>query len=204
MTLWVGLTGSIGSGKSTVAACFASLGVPALSADEMSHKLTAPDGEALDEIRQKCGSDLFLADGTLDRQRLRDWVFANNQHRMTLESILHPLIWQKLHQAQQKIDNTVPYGIIEIPLLAEKPEFQQLVQRILIIEAPLNFRIERIQLRSRLNEDLIRTIIAQQADDHKRKSIADDIIINDGNWQQLNHQVMQLHGIYTKLASAQS
>lgn len=204
MTFWVGLSGSIGSGKSTVAACFANLGVPTLSADEISHHLTASGGEALPQIRANCGHDLFLANGNVDRQRLRDWVFASSNNRTILENILHPLIWNKLYEIKKKIDNTAPYGIIEIPLLAEKPEFQQLVHRILIIEAPLNHRIERVQLRSGLNENLTRTIIAQQADDNKRKSIADDIIINDGNWQQLNHQVMHLHGIYKALTSVKS
>lgn len=204
MTYWIGLSGSIGSGKSTVASCFANLGVPTLSADEISHTLTAPGGEALPQIRAYCGQELFSADGSLDRELLRNWVFADSKNRTILETILHPLIWQKLHQAKQKIDNTVPYGIIEIPLLAEKPEFQKLVHRILIVEAPLTCRLKRVQQRSGLTEKLTRAIMAQQADDINRKSIADDILSNDGNWEHLHQQVMHLHSIYNALTPAKS
>lgn len=202
MTFWIGLSGGIGSGKSAVASYFTALGIPVLNADEIAHQLTAPDGLALPEIRRQCGNNLFLTDGSLDRPKLRNWVFADSQNRILLENILHPLILQSLHQAKQQIVLNQHYGIIEIPLLAEKPEFQQLVQRILIIEAPVNICIQRVRQRSNLDESAIRAIMAQQADSNSRKTIADDIIINDGNWQELNRKVIQLHHFYQALTSA--
>lgn len=204
MTFWVGLSGGIGSGKSTVAACFSHLGVPILNADQISHTLTAPGGAALTKIRVCCGDNLFLPDGSLDRQQLRNWAFADHKNRRALEAILHPLIWQKLQQAKQETQSTVPYGIMEIPLLAEKPKFQQLVERILIIEASFEICIKRVQQRSGLTENLTRAIMTQQANDSNRKSIADDIIINDGNWQKLNQQVLHLHDIYKTLTQNKS
>ncbi len=199
MTIWVGLSGGIGSGKTTVASCFASLGIPVINADEIAHQLTAPHGLALPEIKKQCSSQLFLADGSLDRNQLRNWVFADSTHRQRLENILHPLIWQGLQQAKQQISPDKQYGIIEIPLLAEKPEFQKLVQRILIIEAPVNLCIQRVQLRSGLDESTIRAIMAQQADSKSRKVIADDTINNDGNWPQLEQEVLKLHHFYQAL-----
>jgi dephospho-CoA kinase len=199
MTLWIGLSGGIGSGKSKAASCFAALGVPVLNADEISHQLTAPQGLALPAIRKRCGNNLFQADGSLDRQQLRNWVFADPHNRKLLENILHPLIWQSLQQAKQQISSNQHYGIIEIPLLAEKPKFQQLVQRILIIEAPVDICIQRVQQRSGLDETTIRAIMAQQTDSNSRKAIADDIIINDGNWQELNQKVIQQHHFYQAL-----
>ncbi|PIT60237.1 dephospho-CoA kinase [Snodgrassella alvi] len=199
MTLWIGLSGGIGSGKSTAASCFAALGVPVLNADDISRQLTAPQGLALPAIQKQCGKNLFLADGSLDRQQLRNWVFADSHNRILLENILHPLIWQGLQQAKQQISSNQHYGIIEIPLLAEKPEFQQLVQRILIIEAPVDICIQRVQQRSGLDETTIRAIMTQQTDSNSRKAIADDIIINDGGWQELNRKVIQQHHFYQAL-----
>ncbi|WP_239423044.1 dephospho-CoA kinase [Snodgrassella communis] len=201
MTFWVGLSGGIGSGKSTAASCFAAVGVPVLNADDISRQLTAPQGLALAAIRKQCGENLFLADGSLDRQQLRNWVFADSCNRILLENILHPLIWQGLQQAKRQTSSNQHYGIIEIPLLAEKPEFQQLVQRILIIEAPVDLCIQRVQQRSSLDETTIRAIMAQQIDSNSRKAIADDIIINDGNWQELNRKVIQQHDFYQALTS---
>lgn len=199
MTFWVGLSGGIGSGKSTAASCFAAVGVPVLNADDISRQLTAPQGLALPAIRKQCGKNLFLADGSLDRQQLRNWVFADSRNRILLENILHPLIWQALQQAKQQASSNQHYGIIEIPLLAEKPEFQQLVQRILIIEAPLDICIQRVQQRSGLDETAIHAIMAQQTGSNSRKAIADDIIINDGSWQELNRKVIQQHHYYQAL-----
>ncbi|PIT44186.1 dephospho-CoA kinase [Snodgrassella alvi] len=201
MTFWVGLSGGIGSGKSTAASCFAAVGVPVLNADDISRQLTAPQGLALPAIRKQCGQNLFLADGSLDRQQLRNWVFADSCNRILLENILHPLIWQGLQQAKRQTSSNQHYGIIEIPLLAEKPEFQQLVQRILIIEAPVDLCIQRVQQRSSLDETTIRAIMAQQIVSNSRKAIADDIIINDGNWQELNQKVIQQHDFYQALTS---
>lgn len=199
MTFWVGLSGGIGSGKSTVAADFAALNVPILSADEAAHALTAPNGAALPLIRAKWGERLFQPDQKLDRARLRQLVFNHPEQRRELEAILHPLIWQTLQQAQRRTDARHHYGIIEIPLLTEQPAFQKLVQQILIVEAPEEIRIRRIQQRSKLDEHTIRAIMSQQADTNARKTIATQMIHNNGNREQLRQHVMRLHCFYQAL-----
>lgn len=199
MTFWIGLSGGIGSGKSTVAAYFAQLNVPVLSADAVAHQLTAPNGIALPLIHAQWGEDVFQSDQTLDRARLRTLIFEQPEQKLILENILHPLIWQQLQKAQQATSPCHHYGLIEIPLLVEKPLFQSLVSHILIVEAPESVRIQRIQQRSGLSENAIRVIIAQQADTTARKNLADRIIYNNGNQLQLQQQVKQLHRFYQVL-----
>ncbi|MDF7675334.1 dephospho-CoA kinase [Neisseriaceae bacterium ESL0693] len=199
MTFWIGLSGGIGSGKSTVADYFARLNVPVLSADAIAHELTAADGMALPFIHAQWGDEVFLPDQTLNRSRLRALVFEQPQQKQILENILHPLIWQQLQKAQQSTDHGHHYGMIEIPLLIEKPQFQQLVDQILIVEAPESTRIRRIQNRSGLSENIIRVIISQQADAVTRQGLASQIIHNDGNQSQLQQQVMRLHRFYQAL-----
>lgn len=199
MTFWVGLTGGIGSGKSTVANYFAELGIPVLNADQVVHQLTAANGIALPLLWAQWGKSIFYSDRTLNREALRQIVFNQPEQRQILEEILHPLIWQSLQQAQHNTANTHHYGLIEIPLLIEKPVFQQLVQFILIVETPEATRIQRIQNRSGLNNQTIHAIISQQADAASRKQSADQIIYNDGEKSALKQQIMDLHHFYQAL-----
>lgn len=200
MTWWVGLSGGIGSGKSAVATRFAALGVPIIDADVIAHQLTAPEGAALPAIRQYCGDEMFAADDTLNRQKLRSAVFGHAAVKQQLEAIMHPLIFAQIQQAQHDAaDQTVPYGVVDIPLLAEQPCFQQLIHRILIVDADEALRLKRVQTRSGLDENAVRVMMAQQASREQRLAIADEVIVNNTHWRHLDQEVARLHRFYQAL-----
>lgn len=195
---WVGISGGIGSGKSLAAQFFAQYcAIPVLNADTVARELTAANGMALPAIRQAFGDSVFQHNGQLDRAALRHQIFRLPEARATLEAILHPLIITALQQAQA---HTPPaaYGIIEIPLLIEKPHFQQLTQRILIIDCPIASQIRRVQQRSRLTRNAILAIIHTQATRAQRRAIADDIVHNHSSLSLLQRQLHRLHQGYLK------
>ncbi len=196
---WIGLTGAIGSGKSQVAACFANLDVPIIDADAIARQLTnTPNSLALQQIQAIFGTQALDGTGKMDRDYMRQLIFSQPDLRLQLESILHPLILQEIQQ-QQAQNQSAPYGIIEIPTLIENPIFQKLVQRILVVICRENTRIERIKQRSGLTEMAIRAIIETQASDEQRLALANDIIKNDGNMQDLSDQVQMLHQYYCQI-----
>ena len=201
--LWIGLTGGIGSGKSAVAAGFQHYQVPVIDADAIARELTAPNGAALAPIKALWGDDLFHPDHTLNRSHLRDMVFTHPHEKHKLEALLHPLIFQNI-QAQKHI-HTSPhgYGLIEIPLLAEQPQFQSLIHRILLVDAPDSIRITRVQKRNGLDEAAVRAIMAQQSNREARLALADDIIDNSLHWQHLDEQIARLHRFYQDLSHSQ-
>ena len=133
MTIWIGLTGGIGSGKSQAAAEFSFLGVPVLDADAVSRELTGENGKALPLIRKCFGESVFMG-AQLNRAVMRQLVFADSSARQDLENMMLPLIMEKI-QNRQLLYQQQPYGVIEIPLLQEKKEFQTLVQHVLLIDA---------------------------------------------------------------------
>ena len=199
MTLWVGLTGGIGSGKSTVAARFASHGVPVLDADAIAHTLTAANGAALPAIRAHWGDAVFNAAGQLNRAALRQRVFADATQKQQLESLLHPLIFDAIQAAQQHTALPQGYGMVEIPLLTEIPRFRQLVQRILVVDVAEPLQIERVKQRSQLSDAAVAAIMAQQASRQQRLAIADDVLANHGDLSALHAAADQLHQYYTAL-----
>ncbi|WP_037586058.1 dephospho-CoA kinase [Stenoxybacter acetivorans] len=198
MTLWVGLSGGIGSGKSTVADCFRQFGVLVLNADDIAKTLTQIDGAALPAIRTTFGDAVFHPNGELNRQALRELIFRQPEQKQQLENILHPLIYHTLDNARQQI---LPfgYGIMEIPLLIEKPLFQQLVNRILIIDAFEQTQINRVKQRNALSDSDIHAIMTQQASRQARLAIADDVIANNGDLAHLQQAVTKQHQIYLAL-----
>lgn len=198
MTTWVGLTGGIGSGKSTAAKLFQQHGVPLIDADEVSRQLTAEGSHALPAIRTAFGSSVFNLSGSLNRQALRKLVFRSPQARTQLERILHPLILDALQNQKQQYTNHA-YGVIEIPLLAEQPVFQTLIQRSLLIDCSEELQIRRIVERSGLPHDMIANILAAQASREQRRSIADDIILNEAGLPELTAAVVRQHLIYQQL-----
>lgn len=196
MTVWVGLTGGIGSGKSAAAQCFADLGVPRIDADAAAHLLTASDGIALPEIRRLFGDTVFDTQGLLQRDILRKEVFASPSRKALLESVMLPLIFSEIKK-QQETFNDAPYGIIEIPLLTEKRQFMKLIQRVLTISAPLEERIVRVMVRSGLTRGEVETIISHQASESERLLLADDVLLNDGCLKSLREKTMRLHAFYS-------
>lgn len=198
MTAWVGLTGGIGSGKSTAARLFAQHGVPLIDADAVSRVLTANDGAALPAIRAAFGEAVFDFSGSLKRDALRQLVFQSPEAKAKLESILHPLILTEIRARQQQYPQAT-YGIIEIPLLAEQPVFQRILQRILVIDCSEETQIRRTIERSGLTRDMINGILAAQTSRQQRRSIADDIISNEAGLPELAVAVERQHLIYQQL-----
>ena len=193
MTVWIGLTGGIGSGKSQAAAEFSSLGIPVIDADQVGRGLTAEQGRALPAVRQAFGDKVFDGD-TLDRAALRETVFADAAAKKRLEDILLPLIFDEIRREQRQYADQ-GYGIIEIPLLAEQAGFQTLVRRVLLIETE-PVRIGRVMRRSGLSEDEVKRIIAAQAGEKQRRRLADDIVINNGSTQELRQKIGRLNAYF--------
>lgn len=196
MTAWVGLTGGIGSGKSQAAACFALLGVPVIDADSVSRILTqTPDSEALRRIRQTFGDSVIGSAGCLNRAAMREYVFADEQARQRLEAILHPLIYREIER-QKAACTDAPYGIIELPTLAEHPVFRRLVQRVLLVQCDEKTRVQRVMARNGLTEAAVRAIMQAQAGDEQRLALADDCLVNQGSPEDLSQAVQRQHRIY--------
>lgn len=199
MNLVIGLTGGIGSGKSTVAQMFAELGAQVIDTDEISHRLTATNGQAMSLIAQAFGQDAVAADGSLDRAAMRQRIFADASARKKLEDILHPLIREEvgrlLHQS-----NTTPYTIVVVPLLFETSAYQPLLQRILVVDCPEPLQIQRAAARSHLDENTVRQIMAAQCSREQRLAGADDVILNENGLAKLRHEVLSIHKKYIALA----
>lgn len=197
----VGLTGGISSGKSTIAALFAEKGVPVIDADEIARKITQPDEPAFNKIVELFSLDLLLPDGQLDRARLRQIVFADEVKRKKLEQLLHPLIRAEMKSQIEALD--APYCIAMIPLLLETAP-NPLVKRILIIDTPEDLQISRTTLRDKIPCENVQAILTAQISRSKRLKLADDIIINQGTFEDLIPQVNQLHKLYLALAKQSS
>ncbi|HQS81789.1 MAG TPA: dephospho-CoA kinase [Thiobacillus sp.] len=196
----VGLTGGIGSGKSTVADCFAALGVPVIDTDVIARELTAPGGAALEAIRAAFGATVMQADGMLDRAVLRRRVFADSAARHQLEAILHPRIRQGV--ALKLATLTAPYALIVIPLLVETGDYRDVLNRVLVVDCPEAVQIARVMARSGLAHGEIKAILAAQAGRAERLAVADDIIVNTVSLEALRAEVAALHQRYLALAAA--
>ena len=176
--LVVGLTGGIGSGKSTAAAYFQQLGVPVIDADQIAHDLVTPGQPALTQIADQFGQHILTEDGQLDRAKLRECVFADPQQRHRLESLLHPLIREEIRRRIARLQT--PYVIVAIPLLVETQQFD-LVDRVLVIDTEQQLQIERVRQRDHLDSEAIMAILQAQASREQRLARADDIIVNNGD-----------------------
>ena len=197
--LRVGLTGGIGSGKSTVAALFARHGVSIIDTDEIARTLAAPDGPAHREIVSVFGRKVLDAAGGIDRVRLRKIVFGDVAERGRLETILHPLIRIEVTARTKALH--AAYCLIVEPLLIEAG-FTDLVDRILVVDADEHLRFERAKMRNGLSETEIRNIMASQLGRQERLQKADDVITNNSDIAHLKREVARLHGTYLAFASA--
>jgi dephospho-CoA kinase len=186
----VGLTGGIGSGKSTVANLFAELGVPVIDADRLARELVTPGQPAFNEIITRFGDDCLQADGTLDRAWLRQRIFSDPPGKQQLEAILHPKIRQRMQELIAEI--RAPYCIVVIPLLLETQQ-ADLVDRIVVVDLPENEQIKRVAARDSLPHHVILDIMATQADRETRLAAADDIIDNDTDPMTLDKRIQELH-----------
>jgi dephospho-CoA kinase len=198
----VGLTGGIGSGKSTVAECFAALGVPVIDTDVIARQLTEPGSEALDAIRTAFGETVMQPDGTLDRAALRRRVFADAAARHQLEALLHPRIRQAVGQALTAL--TAPYALIVIPLLVETGSYRDVLNRVLVVDCPEALQIARVMARSGLAPDEVNAILAAQATRAERLAAADDVIVNTASPEALRSEVATLHRRYLAFSTMPS
>lgn len=196
--LRIGLTGGIGSGKSTVAELFAAHGVPVIDADIIARELVAPGQPALTDIVATFGVDMLDDQGCLDRARLRERVFNSSQERLRLEAILHPRIRAEM-TARVAALNTA-YVVLVIPLLFEAAQ-TDLVDRVLVVDVPPALQRDRILARDQLPEQLLTAILAAQLDREHRLSRADDVIDNSGDRAALERQVDELHRRYQTFAA---
>ena len=196
--LVAGLTGGIGSGKTTASNLFRELGVPIIDADEIAHALVVPGEPALAEIIAAFGEDIVDSSGALDRDALRTRVFANDTERQRLEAILHPRIRDRIQAEIRNI--TDPYCIVAIPLLLETGQ-TDLVDRILVIDTPEDQQISRIMARDKLDREEILDIIHAQAARDIRLAAADDIISNAGGLDELAGQIRARHAAYLEIAT---
>lgn len=197
--LVVGLTGGIGSGKSTVAALFAALGVPVIDADVIAREVIATDNTLLEKITAHFGVEVLDRKGQLDRAKLGSYIFQDSTQRQWLEQLLHPKIIAEIKQRLLKLrvsDVSVPYCIVVIPLLAEVPETQKLVDRILVVDVSEALQTTRIIERDQLSPQAVERILASQGGRAQRLQIADDVLSNAGNIQVLEQAVLQLNQQY--------
>lgn len=193
----VGLTGGIGSGKTQVSDGFAALGVPVIDADVVSRSLTEDGGEALPLIHEAFGASVFTRPGVLDRAALRERVFANEQAKIQLEAILHPLILQKI--ALQHASLVATYAILSVPLLVEKKTYLSLCQRVLVVDCAEETQIKRVRARNGFSRDQVLRIMAQQASRSERLAVATEVIENEFDLAYLEQEVARLHQFYLTL-----
>jgi len=196
--LVVGVTGGIGSGKSTVASLLQELGAAVVDTDAIAHDLTRPGEAALEAIRARFGEHVITPQGALDRARLRALVFSDAAARRDLEAILHPRI--RAEAAARVAQARAPYVALLIPLLAETGGYPQLVNRVLVVDCDERVQVERTLHRSGLAEAEVRAIMAAQASRAQRLALADDVIDNSGPVEALAAQVQRLHTRYLALA----
>ena len=197
--LIIGLTGGIGSGKSTVAGYFAQHGIPVIDADQLARELVAPGSPALKEIIAVFGPNVLLPDGSLDRHLLRRLVFADPAQKRRLEAILHPRVYTELRYRTQAL--RTPYCIWVVPLLLETGG-TALVDRVLVVDAPESLQRQRVLRRAGMDETTLEAILSSQVNRAERLGAADDVVVNDSDLSQLQQQVTALHHRYLALAGA--
>ncbi|MGB8712962.1 MAG: dephospho-CoA kinase [Onishia taeanensis] len=198
MSLTIGVTGGVGSGKSTVARAFATHGIDWVDADDVAREVVEPGEPALTDIVDHFGPGVLTADGHLDRRALRSIVFSDEAERRWLESVTHPRIRERLeaHLARMAATDT-PYHLLVSPLLFESDQ-HRLVDRCLVIDIPEALQISRTASRDSVDEEQARAIVAAQMPRQKRLAKADDVIDNSGDADDLAHQVARLDRLYRR------
>lgn len=196
--LVIGLTGGIGSGKSTVAKCFAKHGITIIDTDKLAREVVTPNSPALKKITKHFGQDILDKAGKLKRKKLAALIFTQPKQRAWLENLLHPIIRKKMNSLIKKAQS--PYCIAVIPLLAEtKPNPS--IDRVLVVDASTKQRSKRTQQRDKLAAEQIKKIMASQATRQQRLAIADDVINNNRDLHYLKKRVSSLHRKYLSLAN---
>jgi len=195
----VALTGGIAAGKSAVTRRFAALGVPVHDADVAAREVIAPGSEGLAAVVAAFGDEVLDAEGGLDRPAMRRRVFADPAARHRLEAIIHPRVRHWLHE--RALADTTPYCLLAIPLLVENITHYRWVDRILLVDAPVEQQLARLIARDAIDETLAQRMLAQQARREERLAPAHDVIDNSGDEDALDAAVLALHQRYLALAA---
>jgi dephospho-CoA kinase len=197
--LRVALTGGIASGKSTVADLFAARGVPVIDTDVIARDVVEPGTPALAAVGEAFGVEVLGADGRLDRRRMRERIFSDAGARRRLEGILHPAI--RAEMARRSLAAGGTYQVLVIPLLAEGGRRDH-VDRVLLVDVPEELQVERLMLRDGVSREQATASLGAQAGRAARLAIADDVIVNTGRADDLDHEVTALDVKYRKLAAS--
>jgi dephospho-CoA kinase len=201
--LSVGLTGGVGSGKSTVAAMLRQLGAGIVDADELAHVLTAPGGAAIEPLRARFGDSAITTDGALDRARMRALAFADRATRKDLEDILHPTIRALARERGAMLAAAgTPYVVYVIPLLVESGNWRNRLHRVLVVDCSETTQLARVTARPGIDEAAARSIIAAQVARTERLLVADDVVVNEAPLEELQPRVRRLHEAYLQHAAA--
>jgi len=201
--LHIGLTGGIGSGKSTVATMLVACGVVLVDTDAIAHALTAPGGAALPALARAFGPEIIGTDGAMDRARMRTLAFGDASVRQRLEALLHPMIGEEA-QRQATLAHGQPV-IFDVPLLTAASPWRRRVERLLVVDCGEDTQVQRVMQRSGWSAEQVRRVIAQQAPRAERRAIADAVIFNDGlSHEALQAQVQTLWQHWSRLSRGRS
>lgn len=201
--LVVGLTGGIGSGKTAVSDRLAGLGAAIVDTDVIARELTGPGGAAIQSLRDAFGAAFIAADGSLDRTRMRDTVFADPAAKARLEGVLHPMIRSET-QRRVEAAGAAPYVVLVVPLLVESGDYRRRVDHVVVVDCPVELQIERTMRRSALSRESVERILRNQASREQRLAAADDVISNAGPIAQLDEAVRALHERLQRRAAARA
>ena len=174
----VGLTGGIGSGKSTVAGLLRDQGIPVIDADAISRSVTAVGGAALPAIRERFGPNSIDASGAMDRAYMRERVFQDPNERHALEAIVHPWIRRTIHE--KVLACTAPWVVLDLPLLCESPHWREQVRWVWVVDCTENTQIQRVMARSGWSREQVLAVMEQQCTRAQRLALADAVIQNEG------------------------
>ncbi|MFL1455788.1 dephospho-CoA kinase [Marinobacter sp. GN3S48] len=188
----IGLTGGIGSGKSTVARMFGALGVHWVDADDVAREVVEPGTPALARIAEHFGTEILQADGSLDRARLRTIVFEHPDERAWLEGLLHPVIREELMRQLHPADYALPYVLLVSPLLLETDQ-HQLAEKVVVVDVPVEVQLARTMARDDNDQAQVERIIAAQMPREKRLQKADEVVDNNTMLSDVERQVSELH-----------
>ena len=202
MSLIIGLTGGIGSGKTSATKFFAAEGIAIIDADTIAHELTGAQGDAIPNIKKYFGVDFITKNGKLDRKKMKNRIFSDINSRKKLEEILHPLIQAEIMHRIETASS--PYIIVVAPLLLETGDYCETVTRILVVDCNEEYQISRTVSRDGLSKEEVRTIMATQKPRQERLNQADDVIVNDTDISSLQEKVKLQHNIYLSLLQKKS
>jgi len=190
----VGLTGGIGSGKTVCSDHFQTIGVPVIDTDVLARQIVEPGQAALSALIAEFGEQILNSDQTLNRAELREVAFSSDENKAKLDAITHPAI--RALSIQKIAEVTYPYCIVVIPLLSKKSAFSEFLDRILVVTADYEIKIERVKKRSQLSRAEVEQIMQTQLSEDQRKEFADDIIANDRSIKDAQLAVEELHQNY--------